>query len=148
MVLNIRGVVAAGSLFLAVALGGCAAWEPAPAAMVATPTELVGGEWVAFAVDGVEEVVSPKPKLRWTGPEQVAGTGGCNAFGGRAVVGPQGLRIGPLKPFGKPCLTLPGGQEDRFFQALEQTRKAFLERDQLVLVDAAGKTMARLLKAN
>lgn len=147
MVLKIRGV-AVCSLFLAVALGGCAAWEPVPAAVPVTSTELVSGEWVAFAVDGVDEVVFPKPKLRWTGAEQVSGTGGCNAFAGRAVVGPQGLRIGPLKAMGKPCLTLPGGQEDRFFQALEQTRKARLERDQLVLVDAAGKTLARLLKVN
>ncbi|MFZ3219461.1 MAG: META domain-containing protein [Rhodoferax sp.] len=147
MVLKIRGV-AVCALFLAVALGGCAALEPAAVAIPVTSTELLSGEWVAFAVDGVEEVVFPKPKLRWTGPEQVSGTGGCNAFAGKAVVGPQGLRIGPLKAMGKPCLTLPGGQEDRFFQALEQTRKARLERDQLVLVDATGKTLARLLKAN
>lgn len=147
MALKIR-VAVLGSLLWAAVLSGCTAWEAAPAAIPVTSTELLGGEWVAFAVDGVEEVVFPKPKLRWMGPEQVSGTGGCNAFAGKAVVGPQGLRIGPLKAMGKPCLTLPGGQEDRFFQALEHTRKARLERDQLVLVDATGKTLARFLKAN
>lgn len=146
MVLRMRPA-ALGSLLLVAVLGGCAALESVPIAVPVTSTELVAGEWVAFAVDGVDEVVSPKPKLRWTGAEQVSGTGGCNAFAGRAVVGPQGLRIGSLKATGKPCLTLPGGQEDRFFQALEQTRQARLEQDQLVLVDAAGKTLARLLKA-
>lgn len=147
MVLKIR-VAVLGSLLWVAVLSGCAALESEPAVVPVTSTELLGGEWVAFAVDGVEEVVFPKPRLRWTGSEQVSGTGGCNAFAGRAVVGPQGLRIGPLKAMGKPCLTLPGGQEDRFFQALEQTRKARLERDQLVLVDAAGKTLVRLLKTN
>lgn len=146
MVLKMRGVVL-GSLLLVAVLSGCAAVEPVPPAVPATSTELVGGEWVAFAIDGVDEVVVPKPKLRWTGPEQVSGTGGCNAFAGRVVVGPQGLRIGPLKAVGKPCLTLTGGQEDRFFLVLEQTRNARLEQDQLVLVDATGKTLARLLKA-
>lgn len=146
MVLKMRGV-AFCSLFLVFVLSGCSVVEPAPVAVTVTSTEAVRGEWVAFAIDGVDEVLVPKPKLRWTGPEQVSGTGGCNGFVGRAVAGPQGLRIGPLKAIGKPCLTLPGGQEDRFFQALEQTRKARLEQDQLVLVDDAGKTLARLLKA-
>ena len=146
MVLKMRPAVL-GYLLMVAVLGGCAALESVPAAVPVTSTELVAGEWVAFAVDGVDEVVSPKPKLRWTEAEQVSGTGGCNAFAGRAVAGPQGLRIGPLRALGKPCLTLPGGQEDRFFQALEQTRTARLEQDQLVLVDAAGKTLARLLKA-
>jgi heat shock protein HslJ len=41
---------------------------------------------------------------------------------------------------------MPGSQEDRFFKALELTRKARLERDQLVLMDDNGKQLARFLK--
>jgi heat shock protein HslJ len=43
---------------------------------------------------------------------------------------------------------MPGSQEDLFFKALELTRKARLEGDQLVLLDDAGKVLARFLKAN
>ena len=43
---------------------------------------------------------------------------------------------------------MPGSQEDLFFKALEMTRKARLDRDQLVLMDEAGKEMARFLKVN
>jgi len=43
---------------------------------------------------------------------------------------------------------MPGSQEDRFFKALELTRKARVERDQLVLTDEAGKQLARFLKTH
>jgi heat shock protein HslJ len=43
---------------------------------------------------------------------------------------------------------MPGSQEDMFFKALELTRKARMERDQLVLTDENGKQLARLLKTN
>jgi hypothetical protein len=43
---------------------------------------------------------------------------------------------------------MPGSQEDLFFKALELTRKARLERDQLALMDESGKVVARFLKTN
>ncbi len=77
---------------------------------------------------------------------RLSGSGGCNAFSGAFALGKDSVRIGPLVPIGKPCLTLPGAQEDRFFNALEGTRAAHLEGDQLVLMDAAGHQLARFLK--
>jgi hypothetical protein len=50
-----------------------------------TPTVMAGTEWIAFSIDGVDEVLAPKPQLRWVQPERVTGTGGCNAFRGLAV---------------------------------------------------------------
>ncbi len=117
---------------------------PAPA----TPVSMAGTSWVAFAINGVSEVVAPKPRLRWTSNDKVAGTGGCNGFTGRATVGLDDLRIGPLDSTGRACLSMPGSQEDMFFKALESTQKARLERDQLVLMDGNGKQMARFVKAN
>ena len=120
----------------------------APIAPVVASASLAGTEWVAFAVDGVPEVTPPKPRLRWTGADQVTGTGGCNAFRGSALVGPGTLRLGPLVSTGRACLSMPGSQEDFFFKALELTRKAQIDRDQLSLIDESGNVIARFLKTN
>jgi heat shock protein HslJ len=139
-----------GSLLLAALLSACAVppHVAAPAAAVPTPVLLAGTEWVAFAIDGVPEVLAPKPRLRWVSVDQVSGTGGCNPFRGRAVVSPGSLVLGPLASMGRACLSMPGSQEDMFFKALELTRKGRLDRDQLVLTDDSGKILARFLKAN
>jgi heat shock protein HslJ len=138
------------SLLLAALLSACAVPSPvaAPAAAVPTPVSLAGTEWVAFAIDGVAEVVAPKPKLRWVSADQVSGTGGCNPFRGRAVVGQGSFLLGPLASMGRACLSMPGSQEDMFFKALELTRKGRLDRDQLVLTDGSGKVLVRFLKAH
>ena len=122
----------------------------APSAPVApTALALAGTEWVAFAIDGKAEVVNPKPKLRWLSADKVAGTGGCNGFTGPSVAAsPGSLVLGPLASTGRACLSMPGSQEDLFFKALELTRKARIERDQLVLMDESGKQLARFLKTN
>ena len=126
-----------------------------PAASTASQTPpaaatmaLAGTEWTAFAIDGKAEVVNPKPKLRWLNADKVAGTGGCNGFTGPSVIGPASMLIGPLASTGRACLSLPGSQEDMFFKALELTRKAKMDRDQLVLTDESGKQLARFLKTN
>ena len=138
------------SLVLTGLLGSCAlpARVEAPIAPAMASATLMGTEWVAFAIDGVAEVALPKPKLRWISANQVAGTGGCNPFKGPALVGAGTLRLGPLASTGRACLSMPGSQEDVFFKALELTRKARIDRDQLVLTDDAGKVLARFLKTN
>lgn len=139
------------SLLLVAALSACAV--PGPTSRPAeqqhqTSAALVGGEWVAFAIQGVPEVLTPKPKLRWLAADQVAGTGGCNGFKGRSSANLSTLQLGPLASTGRACLSMPGSQEDLYFKALELTRKARLERDQLILLDDAGKQLARFLRSN
>lgn len=138
------------SLVLVAVLSACAV--PGPTSRSAdqplTSTALVGGEWVAFAIQGAPEVQVPKPKLRWTAPDQVTGTGGCNGFKGRSSANLSTLQLGPLASTGRACLSMPGSQEDLFFKALELTRKARVERDQLILMDDAGKQLARFLRSN
>ncbi len=131
-------------------LGGCAVQEMAPPVVpvVAAPNLDVGTLWVAFAVDGVAEVVRPKPTLKWVSADQISGSGGCNGFTGRAVRVQDHLRIGPLAPAGKPCLSLPGEQEDLFFKVLELTRKFRTEPERLILEDDSGKVLARFQIAN
>ncbi|MDO8284260.1 MAG: META domain-containing protein [Rhodoferax sp.] len=136
------------SLLLAALLSACAVPTPvaSPTTVAPTPASLAGTEWVAFAIDGVAEVTNPKPKLRWVSADKLAGTGGCNGFTAPVVVAQGGLRLGALASTGRACLSMPGSQEDLFFKALELTRKARVERDQLVLTDEAGKQLARFLK--
>lgn len=137
-------------LVLVLALGACAVREPTatPAAQAATRAVEIGTEWVAFAVDGVDEVLKPKPTLRWINAQQISGNGGCNTFVAQSSVGRDRTLIGPLSATGKPCMTLPGAQEDLFFKALERTREARIEGDQLLLADDSGRVLARFQKAN
>jgi heat shock protein HslJ len=130
-----------------VAPRGALSGAASPAAGAA-PVSLAGTAWVAIAIDRVAEVQNPKPILRWTGTDRIAGKGGCNGFTGRTAGALENLQIGPLDSTGRACLSMPGSQEDMFFKALETTRKARLERDQLVLMDDAGKQLARFVKVN
>ena len=137
-------------LLLAALMGACAAPKVAPPPRPLAPVPVMtvmGGEWVAFAIDGVDEVVFPKPLLRWVSATQVSGSGGCNGFTGMAVSDLSRLRIGPLAATKMRCLSLPGGQEDKFFKALENTRTARFQNDQLVLLDDTGLALVRMLKA-
>lgn len=144
----IRLPLTAYSLLLATLLSACAAptQVAAPRPVAPTAASLAGTEWVAFAIDGMAEVSNPKPKLRWVSADRLAGTGGCNGFTGTVVVAPNSLLLGPLASTGRACLSMPGSQEDLFFKALELTRNARVERDQLILLDQAGKQLARFLK--
>lgn len=119
---------------------------PVPSPVPAPPTVqmLLDVTWVAFAIDGVPEVLPPKPTLRWDRDDHVVGTGGCNGFSGKASANLPTLTIGPIKPTGKACLTLPGAQEDKFFAALEQTRSAERIGHQLVLRNSQGAVTMRL----
>ncbi len=137
-------------LLLTALLSGCGipTQVDKPTVAALSPAVLAGTEWVAFAIDGMPEVTTPKPRLRWTSADQVTGTGGCNPFRGSALVGAGTLRLGPLASTGRACLSMPGSQEDLFFKALELTRNSRLEGDQLVLLDDAGNVLARFLKAN
>lgn len=143
-ILNSRGA----PWVLVAALSACAAPEPLPMVVIpVTADGLVGTSWEAVAINGVVPVTSPPPQLRWSDPEQVGGTGGCNGFAGKAAVRSGEVRFGPLVATGKPCMTAPAGQEDMFFKAIEQTRSLRLEDGQLVLMNKAGETLARLAKA-
>lgn len=149
MAMKIRGSLWI-SLVVAVALAACAVPPPPPAVQAPwTAESLVGVDWVATDIQGAVPVLSPQPRLRWTSAQQVVGSGGCNGFFGSAVVlGLGSVRIGPLKPTGKGCITAPSGQEDMFFKALEQTRGVRLEERHLVLLDESGKPLARLVQAD
>lgn len=134
------------TIALGSALGLTACTAPVQAPVVSTVSEhnLQAKEWTAIAIEGVGQVTNPKPTIRWTSAQQIVGSGGCNQFRGRAVLGADSLRIGPVAGIGRACITTPSGQEDLFFKAIENTRNARLEDGQLLLLGESGKVLARL----
>jgi heat shock protein HslJ len=122
---------------------------PAPAAKArpaASASTLVGTHWQALAIEGVTPLVSPEPQIHWLTLAQITGTGGCNNFNGVVHLTEDAIRVGPLAPTGKPCMTAPTGQEDMFFKALEGARLYRLEQGELVLTSMAGKTLVRFVQ--
>jgi heat shock protein HslJ len=108
---------------------------------------LGGGDWVAVAMQGVSKVQEPSPRWRWTSVDQVSGTGGCNAFTGRATLKDGQIQIGPLAATGRLCVALPpGGQEDLFFRALEKARSVRVDAGELVLQGSTGEELARFVQ--
>ena len=135
------------ALGLAVFLSACAVTPLPSSGVPASGAVLVDAEWVATQIAGVAALVEPVPRLRWSSAEQISGSGGCNAFAGRAVVNQGALQVGRLAATGRLCLALPqGGQEDRFFKVLESARSVRLVDGLLVLEDAAGQPLARFAK--
>jgi putative lipoprotein len=93
--------------------------------------------------------LEPRPYLQWTQAAQIAGSGGCNRFVGQALVTePEQLRFASLASTRMACMPEPGGQEDKFFVALELTRQARLEGDDLILLDRTGGVLAQLRRVD
>lgn len=132
---------------LALLVSACAQPPLQSGGLPTSGATLVGDEWVATQIAGVAALVAPVPRLRWASAEQITGSGGCNAFAGRAVVSQGALQLGRLAATGRLCMALPqGGQEDRFFAILESARTVRLVAGHLVLEDAAGAVLARFAK--
>ncbi len=142
------------ALLATLVLGGCTGYAPPPtsstppAASSATTLELAGSAWTAAAIDGVGAMRGNWPQLRWVSADRVAGTGGCNAFVGSVEANWGALRFGKLAATGKLCMIEPGGQEDKFFRALELTRRARRSGSQLLLLDESGNTLVTLERLN
>lgn len=156
------------ALFLS--LTGCANWTPlwppkqtvaveqskpqSPPASQAGATQvdevsMAGSAWMTLYVQDVGPVVDPKPYLQWMQSSRIVGSGGCNRFRGEAhLQGKEQLRFSALAATRMACMPEPGGQEDKFFKALELTRQARLEGEDLILLDQSGKVLAQLRRTD
>jgi heat shock protein HslJ len=143
-------------LLAAIATGllGCAAPSSQSDRPVAEPPAflsvemLVGSDWLAEVIDGVPVVNAPQPRLRWLDESRISGSGGCNQFVGRSNLAFDRMILGPLAATRMACVAAPQGQEDKFFKALELTRRARLSEGGLVLSDDGGKTLLRLVRSS
>ena len=135
VVRTLAWVLCAASVLLA----GCA---------VPTAQSLSEDTWVTVAIDGVAAVVSPPPTLRWTDAGRVSGSGGCNQFSGKYTLEFDRMAFSALAATRMLCVPAPQGQEDKFFKALELTRRVQLADGVLLLLDEQGKPLVRMVKAS
>jgi len=132
------------ALLLPLLLIGCAAPTTAPL----VPESLAGTTWAATGLKRNEMGRETMPRLTFVSTGEVSGTGGCNAFRGKASITADTARFGPLASTRRMCPEGTMRGEDRFFKALDGTRSARIENDQLVLIDASGAVLLRLTRAS
>jgi heat shock protein HslJ len=118
-----------------------------PLATTGTP-QLGGTKWKAEAIDGQKVGDSVQSTLEFVAPDKVAGRGGCNQFGGPALVSGNTVRFGPLFSTKMACAENAAmDQEARYLKALESTGSFRVDDDgRLVLVDEAGAERVRLAR--
>ena len=101
-------------------------------------TALAGTTWVMSSAG------KRPPSISFEADGKVAGSGGCNRFFGGYEQDGESLSFLPL---GSTRMACPPGImkiEQDFFDMLGAVRKARVEASTLVLIDAAGKELARL----
>jgi len=110
--------------------------------------QLGGTKWQAEAIDGQQVGGSVQSTLEFVASDKVAGRGGCNQFGGPALVSGNTVRFGPLFSTKMACAENAAmDQESRYLKALESIGSFRLdEQGRLVLVDEAGAERVRLAK--
>jgi len=110
-----------------------------PAGLTAASTEQLLGRWVP--VEAAKSDHSKPPYVEFLADGRWTGADGCNGQGGRWVSGSEGalLATGGVSTL-MACDNVPVGAW------LQESRRAGLDKDVLVLLDAAGKELGRLRK--
>jgi heat shock protein HslJ len=110
--------------------------------------QLGGTRWRAEAIDGQKVGDHVQSTLEFVAADKVAGRGGCNQFGGPALVSGNTVRFGPLFSTKMACAeTAAMDQESRYLKALEAAGSFRLdEQGRLVIVDEAGAERVRLAR--
>ena len=124
---------------------GTKAIRPAP---TGTPdhSNLIGPTWVAEDIAGKGVMDNLQSTITFTADGTVHGTGGCNRFHGGFTVEGEKLAFGQLANTSRACLPAIDEQEQRFHQALQQTRGYRIEKGLLFLLDVYGEPQMRLWK--
>jgi heat shock protein HslJ len=141
-------------LIAALAISSCAtlaARDPGPLPVAASShagiSELDGTEWRFVQVDGTAVPATVTATLRLRGG-RASGKAGCNAYGARYHVAGDGA-ASFVRSFSTKmaCLRPPGVMwvEQGVFDALQKTARVQIEDGRLVLLDAAGKSLAKLV---
>jgi heat shock protein HslJ len=108
---------------------------------------LEGTAWRAESIDGRPALdVLQQSTLRFFDRQLAGGSLGCNAYSTTYFADAAGLRFGEIAPTRKMCPVPVMEQESRFSVVLESTRNSRVDdRGALVLLDAQGKPLARLV---
>jgi heat shock protein HslJ len=115
-----------------------------PAAISPLAASLAGTSWSAESIDGGGVVDGVRSTLAFERDGRVSGSGGCNRYFGTAAFSADRLELRPLGTTRMACPPAVMDQETRFLAAVAATVKVREEGGQLLLVDQAGTTRARL----
>ena len=112
------------------------------------PGSLVGTSWRAATIAGAPVLAEAPITLDFVAADRIAGSGGCNRYGGGLAMADGRLRIGPLMGTRMACAPAIMAQEDRFLALLEAGER--LERDgaDLLLHSAGAAAPSRLVPAD
>jgi putative lipoprotein len=132
-----RGLAALSAL-LATACAG----EPARE----TAADLADTQWAVEDIGGRGIVDRTQTTLNIDIAGRASGTGGCNRYFGDVTLGPGTIGFGPIGSTRMACPEAVMEQEQRFFQALEASRRYRQDpvTGLLYLVDEGGNALVRL----
>lgn len=113
----------------------------------ATPAAL-NGRWLAESIRNRGVIHTVQMVIEIAADGAVTGSGGCNRINGRATVNEARISFSPMNSTRMACAPEIMDQESKFLSALGDARlwRIDEQRDKLILVDAHGVTILRLLK--
>jgi len=114
----------------------------------AEAAELAGSEWRPVEISSAHVPAGAELFVRFGGEGKVEGHGGCNRFFGSYELVVDVIEIGPLGTTRMACPEPVMEREVRFLQALDNARRFVRDRIDLVLTDAEGTPVAKLIQTD
>jgi len=113
----------------------------------AAPAALIG-RWIAESIRNRGVIDNVQTVIDITADGKVTGSGGCNRISGGATVSEARISFSPMISTKMTCAPAILDQESEFLLALGDARlwRIDEQRDKLILVDAKGVTILRLLR--
>ena len=110
------------------------------------PTPILDVSWTAEEIDGV---AAPPDITTLTIARdfRAGGRGGCNSYFSQAKLAGEALSFSAAAATRMACGDLEMAQEAVFFEALAATRFWRLDGERLLLLDAGGRTVVRLVRS-
>ena len=128
------------AVMLAVLVGGCGVsldgFGPPPA-------PLPGGTWTAIDVAGRAPDPASAPQIQFTVDGRVAGSTGCNDFGGKVRFSDDLIHVSELQQTEIACPGDVGAVEAAFVRALGEAQRITLEGDRMTLEGPGGTVVFR-----
>lgn len=113
-------------------------------AAVQTPLTLENHEWLTEDIRGAGVIDTAQTTLSISATGEVSGSGGCNAYFGKATIADKTLSFGTIGSTFMQCPPALMDQETKFLDVLKQTRQFSIDNGKLFLRGENGQELARL----
>ncbi|HQU68862.1 MAG TPA: YbaY family lipoprotein [Albidovulum sp.] len=115
---------------------------------VAASSAAPEGRWLAEDILGGGVLDRVETRLEIGADGGVAGSSGCNAISGTAMIAGDSIKFGPIAATRKACVPAVGDQEQKFFKALGLTGRWHYDaqRQKLTLSGQGGRTLMVLAR--